>query len=134
MTSERALMEADLVDCIEGEFGSQIQLVGPDGTQYATSQTSALLPLTAMVNYSARLETLSDSGMPLVIKELTVTIRRTSLPPAILVPNPGRWIMRLPQNPASSALTDYILDGTRAPEQNQSVGFVRFYPKKVAQG
>jgi hypothetical protein len=134
MISERALMESELADVLEGEFALPVILKGPDGVTYATSRNNPLLPLVGHVLYDARREEISDVG-PVIIRELVVTLRRTSCPARLLAPQAGdKWEIQIPQDPTLGApMVSYALDGSKAPEDGRTIGTIRLYPKRARQ-
>lgn len=135
--SERALMEAELIDIVEGEFALPVVLRGPDGVTYSTNANDPTgnTPLMGNVLYDSRREQFGESGIPVVIKEMVLTMRRTSLPPGLINPVRGEtWQFLVPQDPTTgAAMTTYMLDKSKASDDGRTIGTVRFYLKKATQ-
>ena len=133
--SERALMESELEDIVEGEFSLPVILKSPTGETITTSKNNPSRLLTGMVLYDARKETAGADGNPIIVREMVVVLRRTSCPTALLnVPTNARWEIKIPLDPILSApLGSYILEGSKAMEEGRTVGTVRFFPKKAKQ-
>ena len=128
-TSERALMEADLADSLEGEFAVPTVITDPAGVPSAVQ---------AMVIYDSRRESTDSNGAPVIVKELAVTYRRSSLPASVLAQlvaaTPLPFKIAVPQHAASATMTTYLIDLSKAPELSYTIGTVRFYPKRAVQG
>lgn len=128
----RALIEGDLGDCLEGEFGVPVSLTGPDGVVYATNANDPTQPLVARVLYDQRKETLSTTNDPILTYEIVVTIRRSSL---ARIPAAGeRWKISLPVDPTVGApYKTYIVSSSRANQSGRSIGYINLYPGEAVQ-
>jgi hypothetical protein len=135
--SERALMEAELIDIVEGEFALPVVLRGPDGVTYSTNANDPTgnTPLMGNVLYDSRREQFSESGIPVVIKEMVLTMRRTSVPTRLINPVRGDvWEVLVPQDPTTgAAMTTYILDKSKASGDGRTIGTIRLYLKRATQ-
>lgn len=130
MTPLRQTIEADLSDTLEGEFASetsagvgQVTLIDPDGVVYSG--------LKSLVFYDYR-RVSPETGEPVVVHEPVVILRRSSL---TRIPLAGeKWEIRFPVSPRAGApIASFLLDGKRAPEGGETIGFIRVYPVKVGQ-
>jgi len=134
--SERALMESDLIDIVEGEFALPVVLRGPDGETYDknANDPTGNTPLMGNVLYDSRRETPTEGGV-MVTKEMVVTLRRTSCPPDLLVATRlDKWEIRVPQNPTAGApMVSYMLGPSKSPDFGQTIGTIRLYPKRAKQ-
>jgi hypothetical protein len=126
MTPLRQTIEADLSDTLEGEFASLAALTDPNG---------ALWPnIPCRIDYDAQKEEMSAGGA-IIVKVLTVVMRISTLMNIVgRVPQASEnWAIAIPPRPDQSTLATYKLGGTRAPEVQASIGFVRFYPENAGQ-
>ena len=123
--SERALMEAELADIVEGEFAYPIKVTTQDGVSRE---------LFGHVNFDARKEQSTSNG-PIIVNEMVVTLRRTSCQDRLLFPQQGdRVEMLIPRDPYTGALRySYICENSKAPEAGRTIGTIRLYPKKAQQ-
>lgn len=123
--SERALMEADLADQVEGDFAYPVTVKGgPDGLSYS---------LSGFVQYDARKES-SDGLGAVIVMECAVTLRISSCP---------SWMFAQPFSPfevityndpsTTAASVSRLVDGAKAMEVNRTLGIVRLYPKRARQ-
>ena len=123
--SERALMEAELADIVEGEFAYPIKVITQDGLAKE---------LFGHVNFDARKEQSTSNG-PIIVNEMVVTLRRSSCQPRLLTPQQGdRVEMLIPRDPLTGAPRfSYICENSKSPESGRTIGTIRLYPKKAAQ-
>jgi len=126
----RQTIEADQSDTLEGEFASKTSagaglttLVAPDGAVQSG--------LKALILYDYR-RVNPETGEPVVVHEPVIVLRRSSL---TRVPLAGeKWEIRFPISPRAGApIASFLLDGKRAPEGGETIGFIRLYPVKVGQ-
>lgn len=119
----RVLAESHLLISLEGVWGIEVDLTGPDGEQQ--------LGLKGQVLYD-RTEQNPATGQEVFVNEPVVVLRYSSLSPA---PQTGEvWQVRIPVSPQVGALKgDFVLDKGRAVEGGRSIGFIRLYPKKAKQ-
>lgn len=123
--SERAAMEADLADMVEGDFAYPVTIKGgPDGLSYA---------LSGFVQMSHYKE--SSEGLGAVVVQEQVVILRISSCPAWLFAQPlNSFEVIYPENPTAGApVVSHLVDGAKAMEVNRTLGTVRIYPKRAAQ-
>ena len=122
MPNIRELVESDLGQTLEGEYGLPVELVDPDGNEYS---------LNAQVIYH-RQKFNPDTGETITVNEMVVTLRRSSMS---RVPEPGEnWLLRAPKDPSTTAtLENFIITPTRSVEGDRSIGFIRLYPQKATQ-
>jgi len=127
----RVQAESDLAQSLESpdEYGLPVVLVAPDGTVYDTSANDPTQTLSGQILYDTkRLD--PESGLDILVHQPVVTLRRSSL---ARVPAAGeKWMVRIPEtpNPSATKVTHSI---ERAPEDGQSIGFVRLYLTKAIQ-
>lgn len=148
MTNLRQLAESDLATTLEGEFKVPVELIGPNGQIYKTTQTlivcgaaSAVCggsdivsgvtsgTLGGQVLYN-RTRVNPDTGEEMVVPEPIVVLRRSSLE---RVPQSGeKWIVRFPTDITDfNSMENFAFTATRAIEGGRSIGFLRIYPTKV---
>lgn len=128
-------LETDLGSALEGEWGKPVELTGPDGIVYKTSANSPdPLNPDALMGQALKVHIRIDpeTGQPIVIGKPAITLRTSSL---TRVPAAGEdWFIRFPTDPSrTAALKDYVLTGDRAPEEDNALGIITFYPTKVVQ-
>jgi hypothetical protein len=131
MEDLRATQERDLIDCIDGEFGDDITLVGPDGTIYDTSAIDATKALRGKIRYRP-IRVDPETGETIIVPGPVVSIRIRSLQ---IVPADGEnWLVKMPVSPeAGAALTDFLLTEDRAIERHDDMGFIKLYLQKPEQ-
>lgn len=119
----RALAESHLAITLEGGWGIEVDLTGPDGEKQ--------LGLKGQVLYD-RTEQNPATGQEVFVNEPVVVLRYSSLNPA---PKTNEvWQIRMPVSPEVGAPKgDFVLDKGRAVEGGRSIGFIRLYPKKAKQ-
>lgn len=149
-TNLRQLAERDLGQTLEGEFKVPVELIGPNGQIYNTSQTSLVCGAAGVVcggvdivaGVSAgslggqvlydTVRVNPDTGEDMVVNNPIVTLRRSSLQKPFK--NGEKWIIRIPLDINNfSALSDFAFTATRAHESGRSLGIVRIYPTRVLQ-
>jgi hypothetical protein len=130
MVNLRELVESDLNDSLEGEYGLPVELTSPDGVIQTTKKGSTDL-LQGQILYDQVL--VDPASLEQAIVNLPiVTLRKSSLD---RVPAAGEtWHVRIPITPsASAAKVDFIASATRAPGGGGSIGFVKLYLQKAEQ-
>lgn len=129
MLNLRALAEKDLAITLEGDWGSDVTLIRPDGERVSTARDGR--PLRGQVLYNTvRLN--PETGERIVSNCPILSLRRSSLE---RVPTWGEnWIIEMPVAPTVGAPTgQYSLSPARPPEGGESSGFVRLYLQLVEQ-
>ena len=116
----RAEIEADLADTIEGELGTDVTVISPDGTKHT---------LTGRVVSSYRRESAEGT---VVIQEPAITLRRSSFLTAFgkLPDGLENWTVRFSLDPVGTALETMLIS---VPEGSRTIGFLTFYPQKIEQ-
>lgn len=128
--SLRERAEADLEKSLEGEWGLPVELITPDGVTINTSENDGEA-LMGQVLYDS-IKTNPDTGEEIVDNNPIVTLRRSSLS---RVPAPSeKWVVKIPLTPSLTAdLVSFVIDPTRSPEGNRSLGIIRLYLRKAQQ-
>lgn len=120
MEDLRALIESDLEDTLEGDFGLPIVLISPLGVEYS---------LRGQVVFDTRTYD-PISGAEIVVPLPVAVVRRSSLPAIPL--DSEKWVVRIPSGPSSTAdLVSYYLE--RPKEDGRSIGFVNLYLTELEQ-
>ena len=129
--AERALMEAENADRLEGEFSFPVTLYGPDGLVYPDPSSGATL--SATIYFNSRNETVSESGV--VARETVVVFRTLSAPVRLGAGKVfgDKWIIWMPTTAQGDAYKYYTLDNSRANAYDDTIGQIRTYPKQLTQ-
>ncbi len=135
MINLRERAESDLKKSLEREFALPVVLTDPDGVKYDESQNSADPEnpdaLSGQILYSF-ISVNPETGEEIVVNNPIVSIRRTSM---LRVPVAGeRWSFEIPVIPSTTATKElFVLDDKRVPENDDSIGFIRYYLTKAEQ-
>jgi hypothetical protein len=128
MMSIPALAEADLRHTIEGDFGIPVTLISPDGVRTDTATDGR--PLVGKVRWSQ--PEINAEGMPVVVDNPVVTLRRSSLPRE--PKSREAWAVIIPSGPRADApLAEYLLDKGYAVEGGRTLGKIRLPLVRVKQ-
>lgn len=126
----RQRAEQDLGISLEGQWGLPVELVGPDGVEYKTSNNDPTKPLVGQVQYN-RIEANPETGEEILIPMPVIALRRSSL--ARVPQNGEKWLVRIPIDPdPAAAKIDFIFFG-KPIEGGRSIGFLRIYPQEAEQ-
>ena len=131
MENLRAAQEKDLADCIEGEFGDDIELTGPNGLTQTTNANDPTKNLRAKIRYKAiRID--PETGEPMIIQDPSASIRITSL---TTVPADGEnWQIKMPVSPEAGAIKEnFLFTPDRAAEVGTDMGYIKLKPVKPVQ-
>lgn len=135
MINLREQAEKDLKHTLEKEYGLPLILTDPDGKKYDKSENSADPDnpddLTGQILYSF-VSVNPETGEEMIVNNPIVSIRQSSL---ARVPVAGEtWLFEIPITPNRIAdKVPFIMDATRKPEPDGSIGFIRFYLTKAEQ-
>ena len=131
MENLRVTQEKDLQDCIEGEFGSDIILIDPDGNKYDENANDSTKNLRGMIRYF-KTSFNPETGEPVIDHSPSVNIRITSL---TRVPQDGEnWYIEMPVSPASGAPNvQFLFTTDRALEGVTDMGTITIFPSEVSQ-
>ena len=126
-----AVMESDLKDTIEGEFGVTAIIVYADGTEQTKSVNDPTLDLKAQVRYFSQ-EMNPETGEIVVVQKATANFRRTSLDQ---IPEAGETVyIRIPISPQVGAVVkEFVATATRSPEGNTDIGTIIFSLQRPTQ-
>ena len=124
MLSIPALLEKDLGDTIEGEFGIPVTLISPNATGNDHTVT-----VKGFVRRSYA-DTREKSGDKIVVNAPVVKLRITSLPQ---IPATGeKWQIGIPVGPLPGAIIEYFdLDPKKPVEVNRNTGTVKLFFAKM---
>lgn len=130
MGNLRQRIESDLARTLEGEYGTPVVLVSPDGTIIDKSvHTGEQLYGQVLYEY---IQISPDTGEDMVIALPVVTLRRTSL--SRVPKDKETWLVKIPVDPTEGApIEDFIFDPTHAADGSRSIGIIRMYLTKAAQ-
>jgi len=125
----REIIESDLGQTLESEFGLPVVLIDPDGGIQENSANDNLTPLVGQILYDTRLEN-PETGQEIIVHKPVVTLRRTSLN---RIPLPGeKWVVKIPIVPKFDA--EKISFSLEAPtEDGGAIGFIRLYLMELDQ-
>lgn len=135
MINLRERAESDLKKSLEKEFALPVILTDPDGVKYDESQNSADPAdpdaLSGQILYSF-VSVNPETGEEIVVNNPIVSIRRSSM---LRVPVAGeKWVFEIPVTPSRTAAKElFVLDDKRVPENDDSIGFIRYYLTKAEQ-
>jgi len=131
MLNLREQLETDLGETLEKEWALPVVLIAPDGVKYDVSANDATKGLSGQVMYGKRGYN-PDTGEEVFINTPVVTLRVSSL---LRVPIDGeKWGIKIPITPSRTAeMVDFIFEG-RPSGGGASLGLIRIYPQKAAQG
>lgn len=131
MGEQRAIIESDLRETLEGDFGLPVELIAPDGTKQLYSANDPTELLQGQILYDSLIQD-PNTGLDVVVHKPVVSLRRSSL---TTVPDatPGQnWAVRIPLEPSVSAPKMTFRIG-RVTEGGDSIGFVRLYLERIEQ-
>lgn len=119
----RELVESDLLDTLEGDWGLPVELVAPDGVKYTKSANDPTLDLVGQILYNTIVQN-PDTGAEMIVKKPVVTLRLSSL---TRVPLAGeKWWVRIPLTPSYTAQKEgFFLE--QPSQDGASIGFIRLY-------
>lgn len=119
MVSLVQLKEQDLKITLEGEWGSPVTLIGPDGAEYDTANDGE--PLKGQVLGNS-VQTDPSNGFPVIGNNPVVTLRISNLP---VVPVSGQiWSVRMALLPVENApIITYLAQ--KAFETNHALGIIK---------
>jgi hypothetical protein len=117
----RVLVESDLADTLEGDWGLPVILIDPNGNEHGPYQGQVLYDTTAVD---------PETGMEIIVHKPVVTLRRSSLS---VVPQANeKWIVQIPTVPDPAAVKEtFFLE--RPSEDGGSIGFIRLYLMEAQQ-
>ena len=125
----RALVESDLSDTLEGDFGLPVELKDPDGVTYTVSANDPESLLSGQVLWDHVEENL-DTGAPVVVPRPVLVLRRSSL--SRIPANGELWAVFIPETPNVDATKKMFLLSDPL-EGGRSVGIIRFYLTEMEQ-
>ena len=131
MGEQRAIIESDLYETLEGDYGLPVELIAPDGTKQTKSANNPTEDLMGQILYDSIIQD-PNTGLDIVVHKPVVSLRRSSL---TTVPDatPGdNWAVRIPLEPSVSAPKVTFRIG-RVTEGGDSIGFVRLYLERIEQ-
>ena len=123
-----AQIEEDAGAIIEDDLGVELILVGPDGSEYATSALDSEVPLKCAVFQESR-ELDVQTGFEHIVDRPVAVVRLASL---ARVPVAGeKWFVRVPKSPLDDELRTYTLSGP--PKPAKTIGFINLRLQRVVQ-
>jgi len=132
MGSQREIIESDLYETLEGDFGLPVEILDPaTGTWQTKSANNPTEDLQGQILYDSIIQD-PNTGLDIVVHKPVVSLRRSSL---TTVPDatPGEnWAVRIPLKPSASAPKVTFRIG-RVTEGGDSIGFVRLYLERIEQ-
>jgi hypothetical protein len=122
MLDARKLVESDLADTLEGEFGVEVSLTDPDG-EISTARGQWLFDI-VQIN--------PESGEAMIVDNPVIVLRRSSLN---RVPIAGEtWHVRAPADIHDQTIkTDYVSSYVKSPAGGASIGYVKLYLQRADQ-
>lgn len=132
MGNQREIIESDLYETLEGDFGLPVEILDPaTGTWQTKSANNPTEDLQGQILYDSIIQD-PNTGLDIVVHKPVVSLRRSSL---TTVPDatPGEnWAVRIPLKPSASAPKVTFRIG-RVTEGGDSIGFVRLYLERIEQ-
>jgi hypothetical protein len=119
----RVLVESDLGDTLEGDWGLPVELIDPDGVVYKKSQNNPTEDLSGQILYDTVTRDPED-GAEVIVHKPVVTLRLSSL---VRVPKDDeKSIVKIPiiPNPIAPKVA-FSLE--RPSEEGAAIGFIRLY-------
>lgn len=128
----REIIEKDLAETIEGDFGLPVELLSPTaGTWQTKSKNDPDLDLQASIMYETVIAT-PDMDGEMVAHKPFVSLRRSSLDEVPTPLNYENWVVRIPIRPSETASkVSYRIH--RPPEGGETIGFIRLYLELIEQ-
>jgi hypothetical protein len=129
---QRALIERDLEETLEGDFGLPVELISPTtGNKQTKSANDPTADLWGQVFYETR-NMRAESILDVVVHTPWVSLRRSSLDEVPTAENYAGWVVRAPMRPSRTApkVSKRI---HRPPEGGESIGFIRLYLEEIEQ-
>ena len=116
-----AMIESDLAETVESDFGTPVSLIDPQGNIINTSVYGGPLYGRYTDDYIQQ----GGNGEQIIVPDPMLLLRISSL-------------SRVPERSENWGVLvngkQYVLDGgTKAPERADSIGYIRLFPRKVAQ-
>lgn len=126
-----SVMESDLRETIEGEFGVTAIIVYADGTEQTKSVNDPTTDLKAQVRYFSQ-EMNPETGEIVVVNKAFANFRRTSLDQ---IPEAGENIyIRIPISPQVGApIESFVATATKSPNSVTDMGTIKFELQKAVQ-
>jgi hypothetical protein len=119
----RVLVESDLGDTLEGDWGLPVELIDPDGVVYKKSQNNPTEDLSGQILYDTVTRDPED-GAEVIVHKPVVTLRLSSL---VRVPKDDeKWIVKIPIIPNPTA-PKVAFSLERPSEEGAAIGFIRLY-------
>ncbi len=130
MSNLRSRAIADMKRLNVRDWSDVVEFVDPDGTRYDTdNETGETLKAVQILYDYRRINPMT--GEEIIVNEPVVVMARKSLS---RIPQAGEtWFIKIPVEPQSTTLENYLLSPDRAPEGGKSIGFIRLYPIKAGQ-
>jgi len=111
----RSKIERDLAVTLEGDYGIDATLVGPDGTIYP--------PVRGRLVYDHA--EINPNGETVVVHSPCLTLRTSTLPRVPL--HDERWMFKVPKSVTDPTPALFFLDADRPPEDSGSIGFRKYF-------
>lgn len=122
MINLREMAERHLSVTLEGHFALPVTLISPSGIKDEVS--GQVLYDTSRFN--------PDTGQMVIVNTPIVSLRVSSLKTEPIAGE--KWVFQIPKTPnAEAEKVSFLLDPSKAPEGGASIGFKRFYLKKIDQ-
>ncbi len=132
MGETRELIEQDLGETLEADFGLPVILTSPDGDVQTKSANDPDQDLQAQVHFDS-LVLDPNTGLDMVVDKPVISLRRTSLTIIPVLEDGQNWMVEIPDLPKESSAKS-TFRAARVPEHGRSIGFIRLYLEKIEQG
>jgi len=131
MEDLNATVEADLVDTIEGEFGTKVNIIYSSGSIQEYSKNNPEKYLKGMFRYY-KLGINPDTGEGLVIDNPSILLRLSSMDEKI--EDGDKAVMEITVSSfAGSPVLQFVVEESRATEGSSDFGEIMYYLKQVGQ-
>lgn len=132
MGEQRAIIESDLLETLEGDFGLPVEILDPaTGIWQTKSANDNTKDLEGQILYDSIIQD-PNTGLDIVVHKPVVTLRRSSLTTVPDATPDDNWAVRIPLKPSASAPKVTFRIG-RVTEGGDSIGFVRLYLERIEQ-
>lgn len=127
----RELIEGDLAETLESDFGLPVILTSPAGVVQTKSENNPTQDLQAQVHFDS-LVLDPNTGLDIVVDKPVISLRRTSLTTIPTLEDGQNWKVEIPDLPKESS-PKTTFRASRVPEHGRSIGFIRMYLEAIEQ-
>jgi hypothetical protein len=130
MGGQWAIIESDLHETLEGDFGLPVEITNPAGVTQIYSANDPTELLSGKISYSTVMQD-PETGAPIIDPKPVVTLRRSSLDTVPDNAALGNWMVRIPITPSETGTKVTYTIGQ--PTQSSEIGMIRLYLTRIVQ-